>query len=87
MIARLHGDLNLARDLFQSCISRVQSLFAVAGVYRELALVEHLAGNKELAYSYEEKGLNLFRQVGMIDTLPPEHSYRVIDHMKQEGRW
>lgn len=87
IIARLHGDLNLARDLFQSCISRVQSLSGVANLYRELGLVEHLADNKDLAYSYEERGLSLFRQVGMLDTLPPEHSYRMIDRMKQEGMW
>jgi hypothetical protein len=51
------------------------------------SLVEHLAGNKDLAYSYEEKGLSLFRQVGLLDTLPSEHSYRVIDRMKREGMW
>jgi hypothetical protein len=87
ILARLRGQLNLARDLFQSCISGFQSLTTVAGLYRELALVEHLTGNKDLAHSYEEKGLGLFRQIGMLETLPSEHCYRVIERMKQEGTW
>jgi tetratricopeptide (TPR) repeat protein len=87
IIARLQGDLGQARDLLQSCIGKFQSSFSVANVYRELALVEHLAGNKELAYSYEERGLSLFRQLGMLDVLPPHHCYKVIDRMKQDGMW
>jgi hypothetical protein len=87
MIARLRGELDQARDLLQTCISRAYSLSFVAGLYCELALVEHLAGNKELAYSYEERGLNLFRQVGLLDKLPSDSCFKVIEKMKQDGLW
>ena len=53
----------------------------------ELALVEHLADNKELAYAYEEKSVNLFQQLGITETLPPEQCFRDIDRLKQEGAW
>jgi tetratricopeptide (TPR) repeat protein len=79
IIARLRGDLNQARDLFQSCIGQLHSLYSVADLYSELALVEHLADNKELAYAYEEKSVNLFQQLGITETLPPEQCFRAVN--------
>ena len=87
IIARLRGDLDQARDLIQICLGTSQSLSVNVTLYGELALVEHLTGNKELAYSYAEKGVNLFRQTGMSDTLPPQQCHRVIERMKHEGTW
>lgn len=87
IINRIRGELSKAQDLFQSCIGKLLSLPYIAQLYQELALVEHLLGNKELAYFYEEKGLTLFRQLGFIDTHTPHHCYRVIDRMKREGTW
>ena len=83
--ARIEGKLEESRDLFQSCMGRFPSRLAVARLYRELALVEHLLGNKELAHFYDEKGLDFFIQ---CDYQPPSHNcYQVIDKMKKEGKW
>lgn len=87
VIARIRGQLNEARNLFQSCMGKFPSLHAIARLYRELALVEHLADNKELAYLYEEKGIHLFRQLGIFEHLNYQHCYKIIDRMKREGTW
>jgi tetratricopeptide (TPR) repeat protein len=90
IIARLRGDLDQARDLLQSCVGRFRSSYGVANLYRELALVEHLAGNTELAHSHEKKSTNLFHQLGLFKishTSCYTHCGKVIDHMKQEGTW
>lgn len=87
LIARVRGDFNLSQDLLQGCIEHFPSLFGLARLYRELALIEHLLGHKELAYSYEEKGLYLFKGLGVLDKLTPYQCYRIIDRMKREGVW
>lgn len=86
-IARVKGDLDEARQLFTGCIGQFQSLISTAHLYRELALVEHLAGNKDLAYEYEDQGLNLQKQLGIFKNLPPYDCYRIIERMKKEGTW
>jgi tetratricopeptide (TPR) repeat protein len=87
VIARVRGELDRGRELFNSCMGQFQSQLSVARLYRELALVEHLAENKALARVYEDKGWGLFRQLGVIDSLPPHNCYRVIEQMKREGTW
>jgi hypothetical protein len=76
-----------ARELLQGCVKHFPSLFGLARLYRELALIEHLSGNKKQAYVYEEKGLNLFKRLGLLDKLTRYQCYRIIDRMKQEGTW
>jgi tetratricopeptide (TPR) repeat protein len=85
--ARVRGDLDEAHRLFTGCSGQFQSLTSTARLYRELALVEHLSGNKELAYEYEDHGLNLQRQLGNSENLQPYDCYRHIDRMKKEGTW
>jgi tetratricopeptide (TPR) repeat protein len=90
IIARLRGNLDQARDLLQSCIGQFHSSYNVANLYRELALVEHLAGNPDLAHSYETKGLNLLQSLGLLNlslTTCYTHCGNVIARMKQEGIW
>lgn len=85
--ARLRGNLDEARNLLQSCIGQVQSLFAVAELHCELALVEHLAGNRELALMYDEKSISISEQLGMTHILSSRHSFKIIQQMKQQGTW
>jgi tetratricopeptide (TPR) repeat protein len=90
IIARLRGDLDQARDLLQSCVGQLHSSYSVANLYREMALVERLAGNTDLAHSYEAKGTNLLRQLGLSKishTSCYTHGSKVIDHMKRERTW
>jgi len=88
VIARLRGDIDLARQLFKTCEGQFPSISSVARLYRERALVEHLADNKELAHWYEDKGLALMERVGLkADQLPKYNCYRVIEKMKSEGTW
>lgn len=85
VIARLRGNLPLAKDLFNSCFGQFQSLTSVARLYRELSLVEHLLGNKDLAYQYDEKGEKIFEQLNGIAT--KFHYLRVIDEIKKNDKW
>lgn len=90
IISRLKGDLNLARELFESCIGQLHWSYSVANLYRELALVEHLAGNKELAHSHERKGTKLLKQLGYLHFSHINthlHGNRIIKNMKEEGTW
>lgn len=87
-IARIKGDLDQARKLFEPGLVNLRSLHSIAWIYRELALIENLSGNKELAYFYDNKGLNLFQQLGInLNTPSTHHCHRVIERMKQEGTW
>jgi tetratricopeptide (TPR) repeat protein len=85
--ARVRGDLDEARNLFTGCLGQFQSLTSAARLCRELALVEHLAGNKDLAYDYEDRGLDLQRQLGISSNPQTYDCYRHIDRMKKEGKW
>jgi tetratricopeptide (TPR) repeat protein len=88
VIARLRGEFNLARQLFEECEGQFPSISSVARLYRERALVEHLDGNIERAHGYEEKGLALMESVGLkTEQLPKYNCYRVIERMKLEGTW
>lgn len=84
-IARVRGQLSQARDIFEQCLGKFPSLWGAAHVYCEMALVEHLDGNRSLAYAYEEKGLTLFRKFEI--TTPTVQCYQVITSMKERGTW
>lgn len=87
VIARARGNLDEARELFIGCMGRFQSLVSIARLYRELALVEYLEGNKGLARDYEERGVSLQRQLGISKRLHNHNCYKVIDRLKEEGKW
>lgn len=88
VIARLRGQFDLARELFETCERQFPSIASVARLHRERALVEHLDGNREKAHSFEEKGLDLMEQVGLkAEQLPKYNCYRVIEGMKARGTW
>lgn len=90
ILARLRGDLDGARELFQSCVGQLHVSYFVANLYRELALVEHLAGNADLAHSYEQKGFELLHQLGLLNlslTGCYTHCGKVVDRMKEDGTW
>jgi hypothetical protein len=88
IIARLRGNLDQAHDLLQSYVGQLHSSYRVANLYREMALVEHLAGHIDLAHSYEKKGTNLLQQLRLLSL---SHCYphcgKMSDRMKQEGTW
>lgn len=86
VLARVRGDLDEARRLFNGCEGQFRSVRSIARLYYELALVEHLLGNKDLAYTHEERGLGYRRQLGIMRH-PPDHCYKVIERMKQERKW
>ena len=88
IIARIQGRFSDARALFQNSIGKHPSVFTLGWLSLESALVEHLSGNPALAYTYEEKGERLLRQLGVLDSLPPtNHCYCIIQRLKKEGRW
>ena len=87
IIARLRGDLDQAHDLLQSCVGQFHSSYAVANLYRELALIEHLAGNTDLAHSYEKerhKPASAACLLNLARTSCYTHCGKVIDRMKHE---
>lgn len=86
VIARAKGNLEDARNLFMSCMGQFQSLPSTARLYRELALVEHLASNKDLARQYENRGLELQRQLGGY-IMASYNCYNVIKRLKAEEIW
>jgi tetratricopeptide (TPR) repeat protein len=86
----LGGDLDKARDLMKRSIKHANWSSSVANFYRELALLEHLAGNIDLAHSYEKKGTTLLQQLGLLNFTKNSifnHSRKIIDRMKKEGTW
>jgi tetratricopeptide (TPR) repeat protein len=87
IIARLQIRLDLARTLLRDSLKAFKSSYPIAMVYFELALAEHLSGNRDLARSYDEQGIRLFQQIGMGDNLPPSHCARVITSLKHQGIW
>jgi hypothetical protein len=84
-ITRLRGQLADARTIFADCIGKIPTLWGTAHLYCELALVEHLDGNRQLAYTYAEKSLALFRKLNI--TTPTIQCYKVITNMKRDGTW
>jgi tetratricopeptide (TPR) repeat protein len=87
IIARLQSRFDLARTLLRDSLNAFNSSYPIAMVYCELALVEHLSGNRDLAHSYDEQGIRLFQQIGMGDNLPPSHCAKIITTLKQQGVW
>jgi hypothetical protein len=86
VIARLHGDLTTAHERLRSCEDQFQSMLSVVRLYRELALVEYLRGERALAQLYEEKGQRVFRDIGMSGVFR-QNAYRIIDALKARGEW
>lgn len=57
---------------------RLAVLFTAAELHCELALVEHLAGNRELASMYDEKSTSISEQLGMTHILSSRHGFKII---------
>lgn len=87
VMARSRGELDKARDLFQECVGQFLSPLAIARLYQEMALTEHLAGKRELARDLEEKGVSLQQQMGLMHRLHPQNCYKMIERLKQEKKW
>jgi len=85
--ARVQHKLPTARQLFLGCMDQFQSLTSTARLYRELALVEHLAERQDLANAYEEEGLKRQGQLGISERLPSYNCYLVIERLKREEKW
>lgn len=84
-IARVRGQLSKARKIFEQYLERFPSLWGIAHLYCEMALVEHLDGNQSLAYAYEEKSLTLFQKFEI--RAPQVQCYQLIRSMKENGTW
>lgn len=86
-LARIRGQLDEGRVFFLACLGHCPSLFNLARVHFELALLEHFAGNRSSSQSYEEKAHGLFQQLAVIEPLPNWYCLQVIEHLKQAGQW
>ncbi len=86
-IARMRGQFAEARALLEQCLDRCPSLSFLTRVHVELALIEHLAGNVQASRLYEEKGARLLQQLAVIAQIPSWNCLKVIEHLKQTGRW